>query len=52
MHFILLCILVGAIIMIPAVRKFVGKGCLLFVVGFLAIAGVVLLILGVISLSH
>jgi hypothetical protein len=52
MHFVLLCILVGAIIMVPAVRKFVGKGCLLFIVGFLAIAAVVLLIFGSVRLLH
>ncbi len=44
MWFILLCILVGAIIMIPAVRKFIGQGCLLFIVGFLAITGFFLLL--------
>jgi hypothetical protein len=44
MHFILLCILIGAIIMIPAVRDFLGQGCLLFIVGFLALVGAGLLI--------
>ncbi len=52
MYFILLCILVGAIIMIPAVRKFIGQGCLLFIVGLLAITGFVLLIAGILGISH
>lgn len=52
MWFILLCIFVGALIMIPAVRQFVGKGCLLFIVGFLAIAGVLMLIGAMFGFLH
>ncbi len=52
MWFILLCITVGALIMVPAFRQFVGQGCLFFIVGFLAIMGAVLLLAGVLSFSH
>ena len=41
MHFILLCVLLGAVIMIPQVRNLVGKGLMLFFVGLLAVIAIV-----------
>lgn len=52
MWFILLCIAVGALIMVPAFRQFVGQGCLLFIVGFLAIMGGLLFLAGLLSFTH
>jgi hypothetical protein len=50
--FILLCILVGALVVFPDVRAFVGKGCLLFIIGFVVIVGVVILIAAVAQGFH
>ncbi len=44
MEIIFLWFLVAAIIMVPMVRRTIGKGCLLFIVGFLILVGVYLLL--------
>jgi len=45
MHFLLFCIFLGALILIPGVRRAVGFVALLAIVGFAAIAGFIGLLL-------
>ena len=53
MHFILLCMLIGAVILIPRVRALIGVGISLFMTGFLVLIGLGLAIWLLVSLfSH
>jgi len=45
MHFIFLCILIGAFVLYAPVRQLVGAGCMMFLVGLTVIVLLVLLLI-------
>lgn len=51
MHFILLCMLVGAFVLYAPVRQVVGAGCMMFLVGFAVIALSVLVLVAFLAHS-
>jgi hypothetical protein len=50
LQFVAVCILVGAIITMPAVREWLGRGCFLFIVGFMAIIAFSVMVVGALHL--
>ena len=52
MHFILLCILIGAFVMIPQVRQIIGMGIAMVIVGLMVLIGLGLVIWFLVSIFH